>query len=397
MEGGLDTAVRYHLEKRYKSSWTIVIDVGIDPATGKRKRITRSVKGTKRQAEQVAQQLVAELQQGTYVKPQKITLADYLRQWLEVACVPRLSPKTIQGYRTCIENHIIPALGLLPVSEVVPLHLQTLYSSLLDTGLSNRTVELVHTVLHAALKQAVKWQLIPRNPADAVEPPRPARPEIHVLKPEQVPALLDAARGSPIEALVIVALSTGLRRGELLALRWEDVDLKAGIIYVRRNLIRVDKQLIEKAPKTKRGQRSVPVPRMALEVLRNLSMRSEATGPNDYVFCRQGGLPLDPSTVTHQFARIAKKMGFEGLRFHDLRHTHATLLLSQGVHPKVVQERLGHETITTTIDTYSHVIPTLQEQARRALDAVFTEWHRFGTGLAQNALPEQPFDHQNPS
>lgn len=347
------------LEKRSKSSWTVVIEAGRDPATGQRRRIYKAVRGNKTQAKQVMDQLLAELQQGTYVKPEKITLAEYLNEWLETACKPRLAPKTIEGYATCINRHIGPALGQIYLSDLQPMHIQMLYTDLLNKGLSKRTVELVHTVLRAGLKQAVKWQMIPRNPADATEPPRPQRREMQALGPQELQRILDAAAESPIADVVLLAAYTGMRRGEILALRWEDVDLQNKVIFVQRNLVRVNQETIIKTPKTQRGSRRIPIDDEIVSALRRLRSVSQS----DWVFSRKDGSPLDPSTVTHQFKRIARQAGFPSLRLHDLRHTYATILLTQGVQAKVVQELLGHESITTTIDTYTHVVESLQREA----------------------------------
>lgn len=350
------------LVKRSKVSWTIIIEAGRDPATGKRKRIYKAVRGNKTQAKQVMEQLLAELQQGTYVKPEKITLAEYLNEWLETACKPRLAPKTIEGYKICIERHITPALGQIYLSELQPMHIQILYGDLLEKGLSKRTVELVHTVLRAALKQAVKWQMISRNPADATEPPRPKRPEVRTLSPAELNRLLEEAQSSPIADVILVAAYTGMRRGEVLALQWEDIDFVRRIIYVQRNLVRVGGEFIVKPPKTQRGLRQVPVDDGVIERLAELKEQAISK----WVFSRADGSPLDPSTVTHQFKRVAEQAGFPDLRFHDLRHTFATILLTQGIQAKVVQELLGHESITTTIDTYTHVVESLQKQAANA-------------------------------
>lgn len=365
--------ISWHLEKRYKTSWTIVIDLGRDPATGKQKRIYRSVKCNKKQAEQEAIRLVAEIQQGTYAEPGRTTLEDYLRQWLETACVPRLAANTVRSYRTCIETHIAPRIGKLWLTDVQPRHIQGLYADMLQDGIGKRTIELTHVTLSSALKQAVRWQMIGRNPAEAAEPPRPERKETVVLAPEKIGALMRAAKASPIENLVYVALSTGMRKAELLGLKWEDVDWSAGTIHVRRNLVRVSGKTILKDTKTRGSQRAIPVDPATLGRVRSMRVDSRS----EFVFTRQNGIdPMDPYTVTHQFARLAKKAHLHGLRFHDLRHAHATVLLSQGVNPKVVQERLGHSTITTTMDVYSHVTPTMQKEAVGVFASALSEFER---------------------
>ncbi|HHW25907.1 MAG TPA: site-specific integrase [Firmicutes bacterium] len=370
--------ISWHLEKRYKSSWTIVVDLGRDPATGKQKRIYRSVKCNKRQAEQEAVKLVAELQSGVYAAPEKTTLRDYLVRWLEDVCVPRLEANTVKAYRTCIELHIAPRIGQLWLSDIQPRHLQGLYADMAADGIGARTIELTHVTLHSALKQAVRWQMLSRNPAVGAVPPRPERRETKVLEPDKIGAVIRAARKTPIGDLVYLALCTGMRKGELLGLRWTDIDWAARTIQVRRNLVRVGKETIIKDTKTKSSRRSVPVDKMVIDRLRSM----KAISKSEYVFTQTDGKnPMDPSTVTHQFSRIAAAAGVSGLRFHDLRHTHATMLLSRGVNPKVIQERLGHSTISTTMDIYSHVTKSMQKEAAVAITDAISEFEqRFSDG-----------------
>ncbi|MEW6047865.1 MAG: tyrosine-type recombinase/integrase [Bacillota bacterium] len=365
------------------SNWTIVIDLGRDPATGKRKRLVRGFKGAKREAEQELARLLVEYEQGTQVQPSRMTVAEYLRRWLQDYCSVNLRPRTYQGYRMYVERHLIPNLGQIELGKLLPMHLQSFYSKALREGrldgkggLSPRSVQLIHRILHEALDHAVKWQLVPRNVADAVEAPRPRRPEMKALDPAGVRALLKAAEGHPDEVLIHLAIFTGLRRGELLALRWEDVDLERRVLHVRQALTKLQGKIVFQEPKSHKSRRTVALAPGTVALLRAHKRRQAENRlrlgaeyhDRGLVFCRENGEPLDPSTITHRFAALAKRAGFPGLRFHDLRHTHATLLLAQGVHPKVVQERLGHEDISTTLNTYSHVLPGLQEQAAARLE-----------------------------
>ena len=372
-----------HLEKRSKSGWRIVIEGGRDARTGARRRIVHSVRGNRRRAEEEMHRLLHELEAGTYVEPSKLTLTDYLRRWLQDYCEPRLAPNTIDGYRRLLEGHIIPRLGALKLRQLQPLHLQDFYSEMLRAGrkdgkggLSARSVQYMHRIIHEALGHAVKWQLVARNVADAAEAPRPRRPSLVVLDVDGARRLLRAAEGHPDEALVRVALLTGLRRGELLALRWTDMDLAAGQLRVTRAATRLQGRTMYREPKSSRSRRAVALPASVVAVLkvhrkRQLEERLRLgvrPGEDDLVFCRPDARPLDPSGVSHRLRCLASAAGVPGLRFHDLRHACATLMLAQGTHPKVVQERLGHETITTTMDIYSHVLPGLQEEAASRLD-----------------------------
>lgn len=379
--------ISWHLEKRYKSSWTIVVDLGRDPATGKQKRIYRSVKCNKRQAEQEAVKLVAGLQSGVYAAPEKTTLRDYLVRWLEDVCVPRLEANTVKAYRTCIDLHIAPRIGQLWLTDIQPRHIQRLYADMAVNGIGARTIELTHVTLHSALKQAVRWQMLSRNPAEGAVPPRPERREMKALEPEQIAAVMEAARKTPIGDLVYLALCTGMRKAELLGLKWTDIDWDNQTIQVQRNLVRVGGKTIVKDTKTRGSRRSIPVDKTVMDRLRSM----KAISKSEYVFTKQDGKnPMDPSTVTHQFARVAASAGVPGLRFHDLRHTHATMLLSLGAYPKVIQERLGHSTIATTMDIYSHVAPTMQREAADIFgSALFEIERRFSGGRPTDSGPVQ--------
>lgn len=364
------------LEKRSKSSWTIVIEAGRDPATGKRRRIYRAVQGNKTQAKQAMEQILAELQRGTYVQPDKATVAEYLRQWVKTYCEPNLADSTIAGYSRTIEKHVVPEIGQIPLQDLQPMHLQTLYARILGKGLSPRMARLTHAILHQALRHAVLWQMLQRNPADAVQPPRPKKTEAKALTKEEIERLLVALVGHRDYVTIYTAIYTGMRRGELLGLRWSDVDLDTGMVTVEQGLIVTRDGLEFSQPKTKGSRRSIPIPGSVCDTLRQHRKeqleRRLVVGPAwedfDLVFPNQNGKPQHPGTFSGRFGYTVKRVGFSGLRFHDLRHTHASLLLTLGVHPKIVQERLGHTVITTTMDIYSHVMPTLQEEAARKLD-----------------------------
>jgi integrase len=223
-------------------------------------------------------------------------------------------------------------------------------------------VQIIHATLYKALKQAVKWSLLPRNVADSVDPPKAPRREIKPLNEEQVKRLLKAAEGDKLEALYVLAITTGMRSGELLGLQWKDLDLPAGIVQVRRTVFngRIE------APKTSKGNRSIKLTETSMRALRTHERTSE------WVFCTNAGTTL---SVHNLHNRSWKPLLVRGdlpynTRFHDLRHTCATLLLSKGVHPKIVQETLGHSSITITLDTYSHVLPNMQEKAVEAMEDI---------------------------
>lgn len=266
-----------HIRQRGERSWAIVIDLGRDPATGRRQQKWHSVKGTKRDAQKELARLVHEYNTGAYVEPSKLNLGEYLRQWLADYAQGRVAARTFDRYEEIIRLRLSPALGAMPLSKLQPLHIQAYYTRALkegrldgrEGGLSAQTILHHHRLLHEALGQAVRWQLLSRNPADAVEPPRPERTEMHVLDLEGVGQLLEVADGSRAHAPILMAITTGLRRGELLGLRWEDVDLQRRVLSVQQTVQRSRSAgLHVKEPKTQRSRCLVTLPTIAVEVLR---------------------------------------------------------------------------------------------------------------------------------
>ncbi len=366
--------------ERVKGGWRIVVEEGKDPSTGKRRRIIRSLVGrTRPQAEEEFADFMKRLSAGARPGADRVPLAEYLRDWF-AAHSPNLAPSTRISYKMILDNHLIPALGMIPLAKLQPLQIQGYYAEELQR-LSPRTVRYHHTVLRKALAQAVKWRILGINPADAVNAPRPKRPMARALDVEGVKKLLSVAEGHPDYPLIHTAIFTGLRRGELAALRWSNVDLAGMQIAVAESMIRLKGEYVFREPKTKKGRRRIPLTKDAACLLRSLRKHYLTTkirlGPDfrdhDLVFSRADGEPLDPGEVSHRFSALAEQAGFEGLRFHDLRHTYATMLLRAGVHPKVVQELLGHEHISTTLDTYTHLVPSLCTDATERLESLFSE------------------------
>lgn len=364
--------------RRQDGRWCAQVTVGYDPATGNPKR--RTVYGRTRLevAEKLAR-LLAEKQQGLLGNPTKETLEQYLHRWLETVQRPRARPNTLAQYETLIRRHIVPTLGRLRVDRVTPAHLQQLYSDKLAAALSPSTVRTIHAILHKALGQAVKWGLLPRNPADAVERPRVPRHEFTPLTPAQVQAFLQEARGDRLYALYVLAVTTGMRLGELLGLTWPDVDLDAGEVRVRRQLVwvrNVEPTLAE--PKTDAGRRTISLPPLAVEALhehrrRQLEERLLA-GPAwqdrwHLVFTTPLGTPINPSNLRNRsFRPLLEKAGLPRVRFHDLRHSVASFLLAAGTNVKAVQELLGHITSRVTLDTYAHTLPGMRQQVAATLE-----------------------------
>ncbi len=365
-----------HIRRRGKESWEVIISLGRDPLTGKRKQLSRSVRGTKRDAEALRVRLLSQRDTGIDAPPGKTTVGEFLKMWLQTYAAPNTAPKTYARYEQLMRVHVAPVLGNIPLSKLRPLHIQTVYQRVREKGLSARTALHCHRVLKQALGHALKWQLLARNPAEAVDPPRPERHEMPSFNSDEVRRLLATANQTPQGTLVYVAVMTGLRMGELLGLRWRDVDLGAGRISVRQTCQWLPKRgFIFRQPKTYRSARPVSVASRVVERLRQQRIKKAeerlAAGPayenNDLVFADAVGHPIHPNTLRDAWARITAQAGLR-LRFHDLRHIHASLLLQQGVHPKVVSERLGHSTVAVTLDIYSHVVPSLQVQAASQLE-----------------------------
>ncbi len=376
-----------HIYKRAKNSWTIIYDLPVDLVTNKRRQKSQTIKGTKREAERALREVMLSLEQGSYVKPNKITLGELLRQWLKEYASMNTTDRTQESYTSIIERHLIPSLGRISLRELQPQHLQSYYAKKLSEGradgkggLSARSVVYHHRILSKALDFAMKMGLVVRNVAKVVEPPRVARKTMQTLSPEEVTHFLDVARETDYYVYFATLLYTGLRRGELLALRWRNLDLDSGKLTVVETAYKLGNgEYRIKEPKTAQSRRTVTLPLSLVDLFKVYRSDQEllriqlgiSLNADDFVFIRPDGSPVNPSAVTLAFRRIIKRAGLKGIRIHDSRHTHATLMLSAGIHPKVVSERLGHANIGITLDIYSHVLPGMQEAAAEKFDRMF--------------------------
>ena len=325
------------------------------------------------------------LEGGQLPPPERQTLEGYLSGWLRTSVRGRVRPSTYEGYERMVRLHVNPALGHLRLTRLTPQLVSQLHVDLQEKGLAPKTITLVHNMLHKALSQAVLWGQMAVNPAAAVAPPRPVRKEVRPLTSAQAQRLLAAAVSDRLHALYTVALTCGLRQGELLGLRWQDMDLDAGVLAVRQQAQREltapgRREWVFTEPKTAKGRRTIALPQLAVDaLLRHRQQQAEErlrVGQTwedlDLVFPNLVGRPIEKSNLLRRsFWPLLERAGLPHMRFHDLRHTAATLLLTLGLHPKVVQERLGHSTIGVTMDVYSHVMPTLQKEAATKLDQLF--------------------------
>jgi len=358
-------------------TWSQVVDLPHDPATGKRrqKRVTAA---TKKELEKKSAAIIHAAETG-FIEPRSVTFGEFWTRWVE-AKAPTLSPSTARRYRDLGRLHLSAFAGL-KLAKIGPADVQHLYADRLGTGLSGTSVRHLHSVLHGAFDDAVKWGLVARNVCDAVSPPARNRTEMQTWNAAEARAFLSASTGHRLEALWQLAITTGMRRGELLGLKWSDVDLDGNALSVRRSLSRGDtSRLIEREPKTQAGRRRIALSPGTVEMLRRHRVRQIehrlsvgiAYEDRDLVFANELGAHIHPNTLVRDFTLLTEAAGVPRIRLHDLRHTSATLLLAEGVHPKIVQERLGHSDIAMTLNRYSHVTPHMQTAAANALEDVIT-------------------------
>ncbi len=334
------------IHQRTDGRWSAIISLGYDEK-GKRKR--QYVYGaTKKEVQDKLSRLQNSKVDGTLCATNRLTLATYLDHWLKDAVTPSVRPTTYICYEGVVRNQIKPHIGGVALSKLTPIHVQGLYSKLADEGASPRVRQLTHAVLRRSLRQAVRWGLVVRNVCDAVAPPSVPKSNITPLSAEQASKLLSTADGDRLEALYVLAIGTGMRMGELFALQWSDVDLDSEALTVRQTLVEVKGKLSLAEPKTAKSRRRIELPVFAVVALWDHRKRALAEGhkATGFVFCNVHGGPLRRSNFTRQqFKPMLKAAELPDIRFHDLRHTAATLLLAEGVHPKIVQERLGHAQI----------------------------------------------------
>lgn len=359
---------------RGKNTWLVRVPIGRS-ATGTRLHHNKTLHGTKKDAQRYLTRVLRELDTGAFVQPTARTLNDFMRECLDGPVKQRVRDKTLEDYEGLAKRHILPLLGHRRLDQLTPAEIQAAYGKLAVKGLSARTIRYAHSVLHGTLEQAVKWGYLARNPAKLVDLPRMERAPMRSLTRTDATRFLSAMEGTRWEALWVLLISTGLRPGEALALRWVDVD--GGRLKVQRALVRRnDGRYIFAEPKTDRARRAVTLPGSVIAVLnqhhelqdKERAIAGETWNDLGLIFAAANGEPLDfRCTVSRYFRPIIKKLGLS-VRPYDLRHTCATLLLSAGENIKVVSERLGHASSTLTLDVYSHVLPDMQQKAAERLE-----------------------------
>jgi integrase len=364
-----------HIRERSPGHWAIVLDIR-DPETGKRKRKWHSFLGTKREAQTECSRLITEIAGGSYVEPSKTPLAAYLDKWL-AHIEPSVAPRTFERYQEIARKNLVPLLGQTVLTKLRPEAISAAYTKALKTGrrdgaggLSPRTVHHMHRILKQAIATAVRWRILPFNPLDAVDPPKVERGKMSALDAVETARLLAHFRGTRMFVPVLLGALCGLRRGEIAALRWGSIDLSRRQLSVLESAEQTSKGVRFKETKSGRA-RTVALPAIVADEMRKarLGQAEEllrvGVGLTDqtHVVAQPDGQPIQPNSLTHEFVRLlARASDLPDIRFHDLRHTHATQLLASGVHPKVAQERLGHSSVGITLDLYSHVLPGMQER-----------------------------------
>jgi integrase len=377
--------MRGHLRERSPGHWAIVIE-SRDPQTGKRRRKWHSFKGSKREARIECSRLITEAQRGIGLELSKVTLAEFLCRWL-AHMRPQISPRTHERYTELVTKNIIPALGSVTLSRLHAVQMSEAYTRALVSGrrdgkggLSPASVHYQHRVLKKAIGQAVKWGLLLGNLLDAVDPPRVERTRMQTYDMAQTAEALALARATRLYVPVLLALLCGLRRGEITALRWRNVDLEGAQLAIVESTEQTSKTIRLKETKTGRA-RTVALPSLVVDELRHhrieqaqellqIGIRQDG---ETFVYAREDGQPMQPRSLTHAWDQFRARTTLPRIRFHDLRHSHATHLLAGNVHPKIASERLGHSKVGITLDLYSHVLPGMQADAAARVDLAARE------------------------
>ncbi len=360
------------IRKRKDGRWEGRYTAGRDPVTGR--TTYKNVLG-KTQAEVKAKLKSAIEKSGVQsLRTERYTVGQWLDTWMENYAKLQVRPSSHKIYQGFIENHIKPALGDIPLEKLTAMNLQRLYKHLLENGrvecmesrskpkgLSVKTVRNINQMISSTLNCAVEQRLIPANPTKGCVLPKLERKEMKILPPESLGTFFEEARRSGVFELYYIDLATGLRRGELLGLKWSDVDLDKGIIHIRRQVLRQDGKVVEAPLKTKNSCRNIAIGAETIEVLKGMEQKDE------YVFPSPFGGPMSPDSVLHMLQRILKRAGLERIRFHDLRHTFSVLALQNGVDVKTLSAMLGHYSAGFTLDTYAHVTTSMQKQAANAV------------------------------
>jgi integrase len=373
-----------HIKKRGKNSWLIQIYTGNGPA-GKYKRHYETVHGRKGDAQKRLTELLSSLDKGIYTPPGRLTVAEHLHNWLSGYVKTNCTQKTLDGYQAIIEKHLIPALGHIQLTKLHQQAIQKYYGEACER-FNPRTVHHYHRVLSEALKYAVRQGYLGRNPCELVDAPSFSKKTMRTLTPEEVEILLGTAKDNYYYPVIYTAISTGLRQAELLGLRWRDLDFDTASLSVNQVYYKHAGVSTFKEPKTAHSRRRVAMTNKLVKYLRTYKTGrgryclelGSILSPDDLIFTSIEGNPIDPSVLSHNFKRVVEKANLKNIRFPDLRHTFASLMLLKGVAPKIISEALGHASVAFTMDTYSHIIEGMQSDAMSLLDSILPEGENGG-------------------
>lgn len=370
-------SIREKTTKSGEIRYQITVEGERDPLTGKRNRVYKNVKGSKREARSVMHQMIVDMQQGAITKKSNKSVEDWMQEWI-ANYLPNIEETTRVGYKTKIRCYIVPAIGDILITSLKTEHIQKMINDMLDRGLSPKNIRDTFNNVNAAMKKAVKIRLIPYNPCEAVELPKLKKYRAEVYSTEMIHNLLDCARETDMYMPILLLVTAGLRRGELLALRWKDIDFKNNILKVRKNMVNGENGCIIKAPKSEAGIRDIHLGEEVMSELRNarLEYMNEAFTYGGgfqnlgFIIHQKDGSPIHPDSMTRKWARFLKTNDLPKIRLHDLRHSNATALMQAGVNPRVVQQRLGHSDVNITLNTYTHVLPEMDMDAAEKLDSL---------------------------
>lgn len=371
-------SIRIKKTKNGETRYQITVEGERDPVTGKRNRVYKNVSGSKKEANAVMHQLITEMEKGKAIKKSAaISVGDWMDEWINLY-LPHIEETTRVGYKAKLKCYIRPALGDIKLTSLRTGHIQKMVNDMMDRGLSAKNIKDTYINVNAAMKQAIKLRLIPYNPCEGVTLPKRKKYKAKVYSPQMITTLLATAKDTDMYLPILLCVTAGVRRGELLALSWSDVDFEKNIISIRNNLVRGENGFVIKPPKSEAGLRDIHLGSQVMYELRKakakhfadirLGIKQASTCP--LVVCQENGLPYTPDAMSRKWKRFLVAHNLPDISLHGLRHSNATALIQAGVSPKVVQQRLGHSDVSITLNTYTHVLPEMDIEAASKIEDI---------------------------